>query len=278
MISRDQMSVGTKKYRDFYEMKPNSSIIQREFGFYSMDRWKAEGHIDDNTNIYGLIQCDENGVVPLGHLGWVTAEFSPEFEIKHIEDRGTHEVEQDEAGRHVLYFKGRRSGFMPEYLDHPVKDMKSWQENCKWRLDPKTPDRYIDFESRVAQVKIEANQGKIIQQNLIGGYMYLRSLIGPLELLYKFYDEPELIHDCMETWLNLSDAVIAKTQQEVTIDELFLAEDICYNHGPLISPDMVREFLFPYYQQLIKNVKGRQLEKSSLEALTKESLPKAKTQ
>jgi hypothetical protein len=52
----------------------------------------------------------------------------------------------------------------------------------------------------------------------------------------------------MQTWLALADAVIARHQQHVTLDELFLAEDICYNNGPLISPDMMREFLLPYYQ------------------------------
>ena len=102
----------------------------------------------------------------------------------------------------------------------------------------------------------------MISQNLIGGYMYLRSLIGPGELLYAFYDMPDLIHDCMEAWFDLADAVIAKHQQHVTLDEIFLAEDICYNHGSLISPDMMREFLFPYYQQFIANVKARQIDKS----------------
>jgi hypothetical protein len=48
----------------------------------------------------------------------------------------------------------------------------------------------------------------------------------------------------------------------MTLDELFLAEDICYNHGPLISPDMMREFLFPYYSQLIENIKKRQIDKT----------------
>ena len=60
----------------------------------------------------------------------------------------------------------------------------------------------------------------------------------------------------------LADAVTARHQEHVTIDELFLAEDICYNHGPLISPDMMQEFLFPYYQQLIANVKARQIDKA----------------
>ena len=92
--------------------------------------------------------------------------------------------------------------------------------------------------------------------------MYLRSLMGPEEVLYKFYDEPELIRDCMETWLKLADRIIAEHQKYVTIDELYFGEDICYKSGPLISPDMMREFLLPYYSQLINNIKLRQIDKS----------------
>ena len=93
--------------------------------------------------------------------------------------------------------------------------------------------------------------------------MYLRSLIGPIQTaIHGFYDSPELIHDCMRTWFDLADAVIGRHQEHVTLDELFLAEDICFNSGPLISPDMMREFLFPYYQQLIINIKARQLDRT----------------
>ena len=31
--------------------------------------------------------------------------------------------------------------------------------------------------------------------------MYLRALIGPEDLLYMFYDEPEVIHAAMQGWL-----------------------------------------------------------------------------
>ena len=151
---------------------------------------------------------------------------------------------------------------MPEYLDHPVKDMRSWQGNCKWRLDPATPQRWEGIEQRMATAKAAAAQGLMITQRLVGGYMYLRSLIGPQDLLYGFYDMPEVIHDCMETWLAVTDAVIARHQQHVTLDEIFLAEDICYNHGALISPDMMARFLLPYYQQLIANTKARQIDKT----------------
>lgn len=102
----------------------------------------------------------------------------------------------------------------------------------------------------------------IIKEQVIGGFMYLRSLIGPTGLLYMFHDAPGLIHDCMQTWFYLADAITECHQQYVTVDELFLGEDICYNHGLLISPDMIREFLFPYYEQLIKNIRSRQIDKT----------------
>jgi len=260
MVPEDQMISTAQKLRKVYALIPDQTFIQREFGFYCLDAWKEQGMPQD-IPMNELFSYDEPGAFNLSELGWCEAGFNPQFETKVLEDRGDHELVQDFAGRHVLCFKGRRSGFMPEYMDHPVKDMKTWEENVKWRLKPDTPARFENLQERMANARLEAQKGKFICQKLVGGYMYLRSLIGPGDLLFTFYDQPELIHDCMQTWFDLADAVIAKHQQYVTLDELFLAEDICYNHGPLISPDMMREFLFPYYQQLIANIRSRQLDR-----------------
>jgi uroporphyrinogen decarboxylase len=151
---------------------------------------------------------------------------------------------------------------MPEYVDHPVKDMKTWVENVKWRMDPGTADRYANEPQRMQEAVAAAGEGKRIVQHVIGGYMYLRSLIGPETLLYAFYDMPDVIHDCMKTWFELADTVITRHQKHVTFDELFYGEDICYNHGSLISPEMMKEFLLPYYQQLLSNMKTRQMDRS----------------
>ena len=59
----------------------------------------------------------------------------------------------------------------------------------------------------------------------------------------------------------LADHVIACHQEEAEIDELYLAEDICYKVGSLISHEMFKEFLAPYYQQLISNCKKRRKDK-----------------
>ena len=263
MVPRDRMAPGARMMRDAYAIVPGAPIYHREFWLMedTLERWKAEGMPQDVDHdiLFGFSPPAKRS---LGQLGWCEAAFSPSFETCVLEDRGDHELVRDFAGRHVLCFKNRRSGFMPEYVDHPVKDMRTWMEDIVWRMDPSAPARYADLDTRMAAMKKEAARGMMICQNLIGGYMYLRSLIGPGELLYMFYDHPEVIHACMEAWFKLADAVIAKHQQHVTIDEIFFAEDICYNHGSLISPDMMQEFLIPYYQQIVANLRRRQIDQS----------------
>ncbi|MFB3879895.1 MAG: uroporphyrinogen decarboxylase family protein [Armatimonadota bacterium] len=262
-VPRERMTESARKLRDIYAVTPGAPILHREFGFMEgvQERWQSEGMPPD-VPMHELFHYDPPGDYSLGALGWCEAEFWPCWDPKVVEDRGDYEVVQDHAGRKLLCFKGRRQGFMPEYLDHPVRDMDTWERGVKWRLDPTTPERYADLDERMARAKTAAAEGRLMVQNVAGGYMYLRSLIGPTELLFAFYDQPALIHECMKAWFELADAVTASHQEHVTIEMVYFGEDICYNKGPLISPEMVREFLFPYYRQLLANVKERNIDQS----------------
>ena len=257
MVRPDQMDPSAKKLRDIYALTPGAPLIMMDMGYYSLERWKEEGMPQD-VPLEELFGLDPPGHHTLFGLGGCEAAFQPEYEVTVIEDRGAHELVQDHAGRHVVYFRGRRSGFMPEYVRHPVQDMVTWERNVRWRLDPSSPERYADLETRMTEAKSAAARGLIIRQEVIGAYMFLRSLIGPQAVLYAFHDMPELIHACLTSWFELADAVIARHQEHVTLDEIYVDEDICYKSGPLISPDMIRAFLLPYYQQLIANIRDRQ--------------------
>ena len=261
LVPRERMTQAARKLRDTYTITSGAPLFRREFGWYCLEAWREQG-LPKDADLGALFEFDPPGSQALWGLGWCEAAFVPEFERKVVEPRGEHEVIQDNAGRLLLVFRGRRHGFMPEYLDHPVKDMRSWEEKCKWRMDPATPERWATTAEELAAARVAAGGGLMITQWVIGAFMYLRSLIGPEELLYAFYDMPEVIHDCMAVWLRLAEAVTARHQQEVTFDEIYFGEDICYNHGPLISPEMMREFIFPYYQQLLANVRLRQLDRS----------------
>ncbi len=255
-----RMHPAARLLRAVYAITPGLPLLQYEFGFYGLEGWYEQG-LDRDADLAEEFGYDEPGSYAVGGLGWCEAAFEPAFTEEVLEHRGDCEVIRDHAGRHLLCFAGRRSGFMPEYLEHPVKDMATWERDVAWRLDPATPERWSALPGRETGLRAAAAEGRMIVQQVIGGYMYLRSLIGPEDLLYKFYDEPELIHACMRTWLALADAVTARHQLVTSFDELFFGEDICYNHGCLISPDMCREFLFPYYRELVERVRSRQLDR-----------------
>jgi uroporphyrinogen decarboxylase len=253
------------KIWDFYSLRPDAPIYQMEFGYYVLDRWKEEGHVAKDASTADLARLfgfDPPGRFFLFNLGTCEAAFSPFFEEKVLRDLGDHELVQDTVGRTVKYFKNRRSGFMPEFVDHPVKDLKSWEEQCAWRMNPLAPDRVPAIREAIEGGKRAASDGQAIVVDMTGGYMYLRSLMGPVHVMYLLYDNPDLIDRCMRAWFNLADHVIAEYQKHISIDEIFLEEDICYNHGFLISPEMIYKFLFPYYQQLFSNARSRQLDKN----------------
>ena len=131
---REAMSAAVRRLRDTYEMVPGAPLYRREFGYYCLDEWKAQGMPQD-VPLDRLFDFDARASRSLGQLGWCEAAFVPAFPDLVVEDRGEHEVIQDGAGRRLLVFRGRRSGFMPGYIDHPVKDLRTWERDVLWRLD-----------------------------------------------------------------------------------------------------------------------------------------------
>jgi len=266
LTPRATWSQAVCRLRDSMARVPGAPLFRTEFGYYCQEAWRQQGMPDikcESPEAAELFQYErEPSAFELWGLGWCEPAYVPRFEVKIIEDRGDTEVEQDRAGRHVLYFKGRRNGFMPEYLRHPVSDLPSWHSQVAWRLDPRSPARYADLEQTMADARVAAAQGQMIVQRLAGSFMYLRAMLGVEELLFAFHDQPRLIETAMQRWLELSDAVTAAHQRYVTFDHIFFAEDNCYNHGPLVAPDMLRTMLLPYYKELLARIRARQLDQS----------------
>lgn len=250
-----------QRYRAIYEFTPVDHLPRQEFYIWeeAIADWKEQGMPEDwqERNIFNF---DPPGKLAVGwDLGCCEPPLVPYYEQKVIESQGEYEVIQDIAGRWLKVFTGRRHGFMPDYIRHPVTSMKDWVEDVAPRLDPNNPDRWVGIEDhcRAKGAQAEA-EGQMLTQGIIGGYMFLRALIGPEEVLYAFCDQPELIRTMMEGWFELVDAALARIQGVIELDEFLLDEDICYNAGLLISPTMFEEFLLPYYQQLVSNARSRQ--------------------
>jgi len=151
---------------------------------------------------------------------------------------------------------------MPLFVKSPVESRDEWENTVKPNLNPNTPERWVELdEVKMNKIGLRVKDGTaVFTAHVIGGYMYLRSLCGPENLLYLFYDDPGLLHDMMKVWLNLAITCLTKLQDYIPFFNLYIGEDIAYKTGPLISPEMVEQFLMPYYRELFQTLKSRQKE------------------
>ena len=252
------------RIRATYAFQPVDHLVRREFYIWgeAIERWKTEGLPPDYREC-NLFNFDPGSHADVGlNMGWCEPPFHPVYEEKVVRDEGRTEIIQDWAGRWLRVFRGRRHGFMPDYVRHPVSSWKDWQEDVGPRLDPADEVRYEGLEEKCRNAEERRRAERVmVRQGMVGGYMYLRALMGPEDLLYAFCDKPDLVHALMQRWAQVMDAGLARVQQHVELDELAIGEDICYNHGLLISPDMVRQFLLPHYQDVVGNARRRQQRK-----------------
>ncbi|NQU15317.1 MAG: hypothetical protein HQ561_14290, partial [Desulfobacteraceae bacterium] len=170
----------------------------------------------------------------------------PQFEPKVMEEDENTLVILNQGGQTVKVFKDHTQN-MPMYLDHPVKDWKSWK-GYKKRLDPDTPERWPVYWNGYVE-KMNTRDYPVILG--VGGFFgFLREWMGLENLLYTFYDDPNLVEDMMDAVLYLELEVIKRTVKDLKVDQVSFWEDMCYKSGPLISPDMFRRFMMPRYRQI----------------------------
>ena len=266
-----------ERMRAMYEGGSFDHLFRREFGFFpqTMERWKREGMPEEaargKPGFRDYFGHDAWVWVDQGvDLGWCEAPLVPSYEEKVLRVEDGHEIVQDSIGRVKAYPPGQREQVMPTYLKHAVTGRRDWEEEVRPRLNPDTPARWEKFEEDCLLSRAKVERAEALRTaNVIGGYMYLRSLIGPVDLLYKLYDEPDLIRDMMKHWRDFMVKCVVKSREKVgPFFRLFLAEDICYKTGALIGPDMMLEHLIPYYRELYEEIQSRQSEKLHFEVDT----------
>ena len=74
--------------------------------------------------------------------------------------------------------------------------------------------------------------------------------MGEAELCMAYYDQPELIHDMLDTIGETAVRVLERVMAAVQVDVLFVHEDMAGKSGPLAGPRQVEEFIAPYYRRV----------------------------
>jgi len=88
-----------------------------------------------------------------------------------------------------------------------------------------------------------------------GFFWFPRTLMGFSPLMLACYDQPELIHEINRDLLAFNLRLFEQMTRVCVPTFMTIAEDMSYNHGPMISKRMFDEFVAPYYRQLIPRLR-----------------------
>ncbi len=183
------------------------------------------------------------------NAGGVRLGLVPLFDETVLEDRGDYELVQQVDGARVL--RKKYMSTIPLDAGHLLTDRESWERHYKPRLDPEHPDRYPpNFDECV---KVWADPERAFPLFLPAGSLYgwIRNWTGLENLSMVLYDDPSWFEEMVTT---VSDCIVAVLGRVLESGARFEAasmwEDMCYNAGPLMSPDHFKRFLVPHYERI----------------------------
>jgi hypothetical protein len=181
--------------------------------------------------------------------------FYPMFEPVTLEEDDETLKYQDLDGVVRLFLK--KSATMASGWEWPVKDWKTWQKLKEERI------RFDNISERLpADWKEKVKEYKNRDYPLgIGGYPLgffgsLAHLLGYENLFMMYYDDPDLVHDILDTFTNLWIAVFSEVLKDVEVDHMQIWEDISFGKGSMLSEATMREFMLPYYKRLTDFLKS----------------------
>jgi uroporphyrinogen-III decarboxylase len=210
------------------------------------EEWRAQGASEDEVRMVGF----DWDYVPYVDCGGTCGPFgAPDAVV--IEENEHYRIERDYLGRTVQLCKGTAT--IPLPLDFPVKEMADWLQLkplyafCEQRIDL----------AAIARAAAAQADGAVVRCEIPGGWDTVRELMGEETACLAYYTQPELMHDVLATLRDTSVRVLERITERITIDQLFVHEDMAGKSGPLIGPTQVTQFIAPYYRSCWDVVSSR---------------------
>jgi uroporphyrinogen decarboxylase len=192
--------------------------------------------------------------------GWINmAPFKDVNET--VEESAEWMLVRNGLGATMRYWK-HKSG-TPEHVDFDCITPERWETKYKPQLLKFDPSR-VNIEETKANLEKAHAKGKFCHYGGLHVFELLRATLGDVVMLESLALEPEWIHDFCTTYnafiFQHLDYLFDNAGQP---DGAFIYEDLGYNKGLFCSPNMYRELIMPYHQQLFDYFHNRNMPEQS---------------
>lgn len=201
------------------------------------EEWEAQGARPEELDFSAFrYRCPK-----MGHVAVNTGRLGAGREL--VEETETTLRYRDDLGRLLRMEKGFATLPLPE--THPVRTMDDWL-----KIKPRYEFSEARFGKEWAERARAAHaEGCTLVIGIPGGFDEPRQLMGEEALCYAYYEDPELIHDMLETLGRTAETVLQRVADEVQVDVLSVHEDMAGKSGSLAGPLQILEFIKPYYRR-----------------------------
>jgi uroporphyrinogen-III decarboxylase len=148
---------------------------------------------------------------------------------------------------HQIWYPPNRSGI------RPIENEADYDRVREQLYTPPT----FDPDSMTRRRQRQESGNAFLWLTLEGPFWYPRTLFGIERHLFAFYDQPKLMTRINEDLAEFNIRVIEAMCEYYTPDFMTFAEDMSYNHGPMISFDMMDEFMKPFYERVVPELTRR---------------------
>jgi uroporphyrinogen decarboxylase len=260
-----------ERFHAIMAFEPPDRMLYWEQGYWggTIQRWYEEGML----NRHGVVGSPEFGdtvrgpATPIGpgsrvchdaaegagldapSLGVpVNLFLSPPFDDEDLGEEEGRLLVRDAMG--IVKRISRDRDSIPLFEAWPVTDMASFETLAAERLNPVSEDRFpSDWEQQAAV--LNAYEGVVaLGGHPCGFFGAARYLLGEVRLLMGFLDNPEFIHRVINHLADLWCSLYERVLTEVNVDCIHIWEDMAFKNGPLISPELFRQFLVPAYDRV----------------------------
>ena len=142
-------------------------------------------------------------------------------------------VYRDRMGRRMELAKQAATIALP--TTYPVANMDDWR---------RIKHHYEFTEARVSEYRPVTGQAIATAGTSLAGVG--RFCEGEEAIAMACYEQPELLHDMLQTFGDTAVRAIERVQ----LDQLFVHEDMAGRSGPLFGPKQIEEFVGPYYRRV----------------------------
>lgn len=113
----------------------------------------------------------------------------------------------------------------------------------------------VDRE-RLRRIAAAQARGEVILWLQLDGFFWFpREILGVERHLLAFYDQPGLLRRMNEDLCLYNLACLAQVLEVVTPEVMTFAEDLSYNHGPMLSRDQFETYIAPHYREIVPVLK-----------------------